>query len=127
MPSRNTVHGKGVGLKSRIRGRRLVGIWSALEATQQIKFRIGNSLRWPRPTTLFLAARMRNAHTLFQIQWFTKSCPKTQLNLSKKSLRKRRQFDGLGRPKRETVAKFVTWDARNVKQSPILRPGALET
>ena len=44
-----------------------------------------------------------------------------------KSLRKRRQFDGLGRPKRETVANFATWDARNVKQSPILRPGAPET
>ena len=59
VPSRNTLHGRGVGFKSRIRGTLVVGIWSALEATQQIKFSIGNSLQWPRPAPLFLAPGMR--------------------------------------------------------------------
>ena len=38
VPSRNTLHGRGMGLKFRIRGTRLVGIWSAWAATPKIKF-----------------------------------------------------------------------------------------
>ena len=38
VPSRNTLHGRGVGLESRIRGMRLVGIWSDLAAIQKFKF-----------------------------------------------------------------------------------------
>ena len=56
MPSRNTVHGKGVGLKSRIRGTRVDGIRAALGATRKIKFYLGNSLRRPLPRPFFLGA-----------------------------------------------------------------------
>ena len=38
MPSRNTLHGMGVGFESRIRGKRLVGRFGAL-AAEWLRFR----------------------------------------------------------------------------------------
>ena len=64
VPSRKTVHGKGVGLKFRIRGTRPVGIRAALGATRKIKFYLGNSLRRPLPRPFFLGPR-GSAHAEF--------------------------------------------------------------
>ena len=124
-PSRKILHARGVGSERRKPVVRQHGSWGASGATRKNNLSMGESLFQPFQGPLFLAARMRPVYTIFQIQWFTKSYQKTRL--SKKSLRKRHKFDGLGRPKRETVANFATWDARNVKQSPILRPGAPKT
>ena len=68
MPSRNIVHGRGVGSKSRIRVERLGGSSCAQHAREKYKLIRGTAKKALLKHLLVTAARMRNSMNMFDFK-----------------------------------------------------------